>query len=497
MDTTVDVKSIGKLIHAGCKHHHCRKHANDLISESVQTPTAAPKVGEEWPPEFLHCGIWPPLQQASESESEINAPVRPKVKAMKQKAHVKVYPDNIPDIDGGGSDSESGSDDSDDDEDDDKVATPAEPLTVDSTELSDAIDTLKITTNGADKEGDQNGNEKRMTNVIHALAKAPYSVLKLVARHGNSDGSPRRGYDSSKSPRNRLFDQEVVAEAQARVEIADYLDSLIDHGDYEEGYGCVWPLEEYRRSGWAKEMVAAYPVESAEFTRDSSATYIHLHASRLADVFEEFCRPPASTVFAPSTVAGAAAAAAGASNQGAAGAGAAGQATGIGGGLAQGLINAHHHAQPTYGTLADGSGMTALPGHYLPFEEITLPPHLMPVNPEDEDDVVPDMHAAFGINRALNQNQSFGVIVPGSAAAAVAAAGGGVGGGGAAGGGALGTDGATGEASQAGAAREPVWRDLGLDALVAEAPRNAVSTVGGPGAGRRREGRRTGLLLLR
>ncbi|KIY04059.1 uncharacterized protein Z520_00751 [Fonsecaea multimorphosa CBS 102226] len=269
MDTTVDVKLIGKLIHAGCKHHHCRKHAKEQISESTQPPTTTPKVVGEWPPEFLHCGIWPPLQEPSESESEINIPARPKIKTTKRKGPVRVYPDNIPDIDGGGSnDSESGTDVSDYDDNDDKAATPAEPLTVGSTELSDAIDTLKISTEGADKDGDPNGNDKRMTNVIHALVKAPYSVLKLVARHSNGDGSPRRGNtDTSKSPRNKLFDQEVVAEGRARVEIADYLDSLIDHGDYEEGYGCVWPLEEYRRSGWAQEMVAAYPVESAEFVR--------------------------------------------------------------------------------------------------------------------------------------------------------------------------------------------------------------------------------------
>ncbi|KIW86313.1 hypothetical protein Z517_01709 [Fonsecaea pedrosoi CBS 271.37] len=466
MDTTVDVRSIGKMIHAGCKHHHCRKHADGRVPESAQLPTITPKVGEEWPPEFLHCGTWPPPQQPSESESDINIAVKPKTKAPKQKAPVKVYPDNIPDIDGDGSDSDSNSDETSDD----VADTPAEPVAVDSTELSDAIDTLKVATDDAAKSGDQNGNDKRLTNVIHALVKAPYSVLKLVARHGNGDGSPRRGNDTSKSPRKSLFDHEIVAESQARVEIADYLDSLIDHGDYEEGYGCVWPLEEYRRTGWAKEMIAAYPAESAEFSRDSSATYVHLRASRLADVFEEFCRPPASTVFALSTPLMA-------QNQGSSGGG------GPGGG---------NNALPMSGNIGDGSGMTALPGHYLPFEEITLPPHLMPINPEDEDDVVPDMHAAFGINRALNQNLVSAAIVPGSAAAAVAAVGMG------AGSGAVGADGATtGEASQAGATRDPTWRDLGLNALVADAPRNGISAVGMEGVGRRREGKRTGLLLLR
>jgi hypothetical protein len=37
----------------------------------------------------------------------------------------------------------------------------------------------------------------------------------------------------------------------------------------------------------------------------------------------------------------------------------------------------------------------------LPDDEIYVPPHHQPVNPEDEDDVVPDQHAAFGIQRAM------------------------------------------------------------------------------------------------
>lgn len=36
----------------------------------------------------------------------------------------------------------------------------------------------------------------------------------------------------------------------------------------------------------------------------------------------------------------------------------------------------------------------------LPDDEVYVPPHLQPVNPEDEDDVVPDQHAAFGITKA-------------------------------------------------------------------------------------------------
>lgn len=63
-------------------------------------------------------------------------------------------------------------------------------------------------------------------------------------------------------------------------------------------------------------------------------------------------------------------------------------------------------------------------------ENIYVPPHLHPVNPEDEDDVVPDQHAAFGIQRATQ------------------------------------------------ARREPAWRDLGLQELMRRGPGTAGGQVG-------------------
>lgn len=82
---------------------------------------------------------------------------------------------------------------------------------------------------------------------------------------------------------------------------------------------------------------------------------------------------------------------------------------------------------------------------YLPIEEVYLPPHYQPINPEDEDDVVPDQHAAFGIARAMDA---------------------------------------------AGRRRvEPVWRDLGMRELVrgetlarGGAQRMAIRTVGRGGS---------------
>lgn len=55
-----------------------------------------------------------------------------------------------------------------------------------------------------------------------------------------------------------------------------------------------------------------------------------------------------------------------------------------------------------------------------------MPPQHQPINPEDEDDVVPDQHAAFGIQRATQKQ------------------------------------------------RQPAWRDLGLDELLTRGPTEPV-----------------------
>lgn len=73
---------------------------------------------------------------------------------------------------------------------------------------------------------------------------------------------------------------------------------------------------------------------------------------------------------------------------------------------------------------------TNLTSSQLAPEDIYIPPHLQPVNPEDEDDVVPDQHAAFGIQRATQMKQ------------------------------------------------EPVWRDLGLDQLLRRGPEETLGLLG-------------------
>lgn len=96
-------------------------------------------------------------------------------------------------------------------------------------------------------------------------------------------------------------------------------------------------------------------------SRDSSFTYIHLHASHHADLLEDFTRVK------------------------------------------------------------------------LPSEEISVAPQHQPLNPEDEDDVVPDQHAAFGIQRATQRP------------------------------------------------REPAWRDLGLDRLMTSGPSSGQAIGGAVG----------------
>ncbi|GAB1314428.1 hypothetical protein MFIFM68171_04638 [Madurella fahalii] len=75
----------------------------------------------------------------------------------------------------------------------------------------------------------------------------------------------------------------------------------------------------------------------------------------------------------------------------------------------------------------------------LPADDIYVPPHLQPINPEDEDDVVPDQHAAFGIQKATQK------------------------------------------------VREPAWKDLGLGELMTRGP-STGSTPKGRAGGKRRGG---------
>lgn len=93
-------------------------------------------------------------------------------------------------------------------------------------------------------------------------------------------------------------------------------------------------------------------------------------------------------------------------------------------------MHASHHADLL-------ESFTNMSSSQLAPEDVYIPPHLQPLNPEDEDDVVPDQHAAFGIQRATQ------------------------------------------------ARREPTWRDLGLDELLSRGPRAAEGQASGSGVASR------------
>ncbi|CAI7589560.1 unnamed protein product [Penicillium manginii] len=137
-------------------------------------------------------------------------------------------------------------------------------------------------------------------------------------------------------------------------------------------------------------------------SKDSSATHIHMHQARFADFFEEFTRPHTSSSSNPHTLNASAT-----SSQ------------------PIGASNA-----VTYGSTTQSS----IPS-FLPIEDIYVAPQHQPPNPEDEDDVVPDQHAAFGIARAMERR------------------------------------------------REAVWRDLGLQALVSGQGHGGGAVAATTGAG--------------
>ncbi|KAK5698986.1 hypothetical protein LTR97_006635 [Elasticomyces elasticus] len=115
-------------------------------------------------------------------------------------------------------------------------------------------------------------------------------------------------------------------------------------------------------------------------SRDSSFTYFHLHSSHHADLLEDFTRQSPAT------------------------------------------------RNPT-------AASSSSAGRLLATEDIYVPLNHQPINPDEEDDVVPDGHAAFGIQRA-KQN------------------------------------------------KEPAWRDLGLEALMNGGPPQGQAKAGAQLSGR-------------
>lgn len=140
-----------------------------------------------------------------------------------------------------------------------------------------------------------------------------------------------------------------------------------------------------------------------------------MHHPRLADYFEDFTRPHTSMLTSSSSTSM--------------------------GGQHNPQPHTHPHAHNNT-TVTYGSSSPTLVPSFLPIEDIYVLPQYQPPNPEDEDDVVPDQHAAFGISRAMERR------------------------------------------------REGVWRDLGLEGLVSGeggvggGSTGAGGVAGGFGAGR-------------
>jgi len=168
-------------------------------------------------------------------------------------------------------------------------------------------------------------------------------------------------------------------------------------------------------------------------TKDSSPSYIHMHQPRLADFFEDFTRPHTSLYsnLAAAAAAAATAAAATAAHQQQ-------QQQQHQHQHHQQQQQHHHHHHQHHPHHASSVAITASAGtvvpSFLPVEEVYVLPQYQPVNPEDEDDVVPDQHAAFGIARAMDSR------------------------------------------------REPAWRDLGLPDLVSGGGPGTVVAGSGSGA---------------
>ena len=85
-------------------------------------------------------------------------------------------------------------------------------------------------------------------------------LLLRTIKGGDGD----KGVDTSSQSKD-VFDCEIAAEAQARIEVLEFVDSLVKAGNYKEAYGWIWPLEDYRQARWSEEMIKAFPRECQEF----------------------------------------------------------------------------------------------------------------------------------------------------------------------------------------------------------------------------------------
>ncbi|EXJ78278.1 hypothetical protein A1O3_09439 [Capronia epimyces CBS 606.96] len=247
--TTLDGKLIGKMIHVDCSEHHCsEQHTRGESEVSKPSSISNPRNGDVPAPEYLHCGFWPrPLTEADlDEESHEPRGLHDHHGLGAGRSGPAASTSSLrPTGPDGGEDDASGSWQ--------EVIHKAEDHhSAVTDELSKAVDAWRTMFAASSETGEgRNDSEK---------AKKPYSVMRLVARQPINDRNSA-GLEQTGPSRQSILDKEIAAECQARSEIMEYIDALVDEGDYEDAYACIWPLEEYRRSGWAEEMIFAFPNE--------------------------------------------------------------------------------------------------------------------------------------------------------------------------------------------------------------------------------------------
>ncbi|KAG9784248.1 hypothetical protein KCU88_g2808, partial [Aureobasidium melanogenum] len=278
-DTTLDSNLIGRMLHVNCNQHHCGdKHSQPRPQpQSISNPIN----GNVPAPEYLHCGFWPRPLTPADVDEESHDPrglhdhhnlgmgrSRPTTSTTFLRPDVPVP---VPNNTAAGSlepqSSEVNDDDFDDSDDEDDHEIIHKPVdehhSVVTDQFSKAVDSWRSLLR-EEREGDSGPPAATTT-------KKPYSIMRLFARQtaNDSKNEESKGSESggatTESARQSLFDQEIAAECRARSEIMEYIDALVDKGDYEDAYACIWPLEEYRRNGWAEEMIFAFPKECWEF----------------------------------------------------------------------------------------------------------------------------------------------------------------------------------------------------------------------------------------
>src|ERR1700742_5177439 len=103
MNTTL----VEKMIRPDCPQNHCRTGNGSIHTGSHAKQTSAPVPAQRWPPEFLHCGVWPFPRKPAEADSGHESRTEMQgTTAERSSQPTQMYPDNIPSLNEYGTDSE-------------------------------------------------------------------------------------------------------------------------------------------------------------------------------------------------------------------------------------------------------------------------------------------------------------------------------------------------------------------------------------------------------